>query len=174
MSFKITSAVIDPAARKRELERSTAGACVTFEGWVRDHNDADRDVRGRATQARAGMPAVEQRREQLPGAVADGEAVQALEYEAHQAIAEKEGARIVEEALARFAVTAIHCEHRVGKLAIGDCAVWVGVSADHRGAAFDACRYVIDETKARVPIWKKEHYASGATGWVNCATKVSR
>ena len=141
MSFRITSAVIDPAARKRELERSSAGACVTFEGWVRDHNE--------------------------------GEAVQALEYEAHQAIAEKEGARIVDEALARFAVTAIHCEHRVGKLAIGDCAVWVGVSADNRGAAFDACRYVIDETKARVPIWKKEHYITGATGWVNCATKTS-
>jgi hypothetical protein len=86
--------------------------------------------------------------------------VQALEYEAHQAIAEKEGARIVAEAMTRFAVTAVYCEHRVGKLAIGDCAVWVGVSADHRGAAFDACRYVIDEAKARVPIWKKEHYAS--------------
>ena len=140
MSFKITAAVIDPAARKRELEQSTACACVTFEGWVRDHND--------------------------------GEAVQALEYEAHQAIAEKEGARIVAEAMTRFAVTAVHCEHRVGKLAIGECAVWVGVSADHRGAAFDACRYVIDETKARVPIWKKEHYASGVTGWVNCATKT--
>jgi molybdopterin synthase catalytic subunit len=141
VSFKIVSAAIDPAARKRELERSTAGACVTFEGWVRDHND--------------------------------GEAVQALEYEAHQAIAEKEGARIVDEALEKFAVTAILCEHRVGKLAIGDCAVWVGVSADHRGAAFDACRYVIDETKARVPIWKKEHYASGATGWVNCMTNTA-
>ena len=64
-------------------------------------------------------------------------------------------------------------DHRIGKLAIGDCAVWVGVSADHRGAAFDACRYVIDETKARVPIWKKEHYTSGATGWVNCATRVT-
>ena len=141
MSFKITSAVIDPAARKSELEQSAAGACVTFEGWVRNHNE--------------------------------GEAVQALEYEAHQAIAEKEGARIVAEALERFPIAAVHCEHRVGKLAIGDCAVWVGVSAAHRGAAFDACRYVIDETTARVPIWKKEHYASGATGWVNCATKVA-
>jgi len=157
MSFKITSAVIDPVERKNELAQVTAGACVTFEGWVRNHNDADMDVRGRAT----------------PGAVAGGEAVQALEYEAHQAIAEKEGARIVAEALKRFNVTAVHCEHRVGKLAIGDCAVWVGVSAAHRGAAFDACRYVIDETKARVPIWKKEYYASGATGWVNCATKVA-
>ena len=136
MSFKITSAVIDPAVRKRELERTTAGACVTFEGWVRDHND--------------------------------GEAVQALEYEAHQALAEKEGMRIVAEALERFAVTAVQCEHRVGKLAIGDCAVWVGVSADHRGAAFDACRYVIDETKARVPIWKKETFADGEV-WVEGA-----
>jgi molybdopterin synthase catalytic subunit len=141
MSFKITSTVIDPVARKNELAQGAAGACVTFEGWVRNHND--------------------------------GEAVQALEYEAHQAIAEKEGARIVAEAMQRFDVTAVQCEHRVGKLAIGDCAVWVGVSAAHRGAAFDACRYVIDETKARVPIWKKEHYASGATGWVNCATRVA-
>jgi molybdopterin synthase catalytic subunit len=141
VSFRITSAVIDSAALKRDLERSSAGACVTFEGWVRDHND--------------------------------GESVQALEYEAHQGIAEKEGAQIVAEALEKFAVTAVRCEHRVGKLAIGDCAVWVGVSADHRGAAFGACRYVIDETKARVPIWKKEHYASGATGWVNCATKAA-
>jgi molybdopterin synthase catalytic subunit len=172
MSFKITTAVIDPDARKRELAQGAAGACVTFEGWVRNHNDADMEVRGRATQARAGMPAVEQRREQLPGAVAEGEAVRALEYEAHQLIAEKEGARIIAEATTRFAITAVHCEHRVGKLAVGDCAVWVGVAAAHRGAAFDACRYVIDETKARVPIWKKEHYASGATGWVNCATRT--
>ena len=140
MSFKITSAVIDPVARKRELEENAAGACVTFEGWVRNSNA--------------------------------GEAVQALEYEAHLGVAEKEGARIVAEARERFAITTAYCEHRVGKLAVGDCAVWVGVSAPHRGAAFDACRYIIDETKARVPIWKKEHYASGATGWVNCATQA--
>jgi molybdopterin synthase catalytic subunit len=140
MSFAITSAVIDPLLRRHELVRDAAGACVTFEGWVRDHND--------------------------------GEAVQALEYEAHQAIAEKEGEKILREARERFQIIAARCEHRVGKLAIGDCAVWVGVSAAHRGAAFDACRYIIDETKARVPIWKKEHYVSGATGWVNCATKV--
>jgi len=139
MSFKITSAPIDPEARKRELVESAAGACVTFEGWVRNHNE--------------------------------GSAVQALEYEAHAGIAEKEGAKILAEAKQRFAIETAICEHRVGKLAIGECAVWVGVSAGHRGAAFDACRYIIDETKARVPIWKKEHYASGETGWVNCATR---
>jgi molybdopterin synthase catalytic subunit len=140
MSFKIVSTPIDVDALKRALTADAAGACVTFEGWVRNHND--------------------------------GEAVQALEYEAHASIAEREGEKILEEARARFAIDAARCEHRVGKLAIGDCAVWVGVSAGHRGAAFDACRYIIDETKQRVPIWKKEHYASGATGWVNCATKA--
>jgi molybdopterin synthase catalytic subunit len=139
MSFKITSSPIDPEARKGELAYGTAGACVTFEGWVRNHND--------------------------------GESVQALEYEAHAAIAEKEGEKILGEAKQRFAIEKAVCEHRIGKLAIGDCAVWVGVTAAHRGAAFDACRYIIDETKARVPIWKKEHYSSGATGWVNCATR---
>ncbi len=47
-------------------------------------------------------------------------------------------------------------------------AVWVGVSAAHRGEAFDACRFIIDEVKHRVPIWKKEHYRNGDSGWVNC------
>ncbi len=61
--------------------------------------------------------------------------------------------------------------HRIGHLQLGDLAVWCGVSAAHRGAAFDACRYIIDETKARVPIWKKEYYADGATQWINCATR---
>jgi len=60
------------------------------------------------------------------------------------------------------------CAHRVGTLAIGELAVWVGVSAPHRGEAFDACRYIIDEVKHRVPIWKKEYYQDGDSGWVNC------
>ena len=140
MSFNITASPIDPKALKRALESDDVGACVTFEGWVRDHND--------------------------------GEAVVALEYEAHAAIAEQEGSTIIEEARERFAIGSARCEHRIGKLAIGDCAVWVGVSAAHRGAAFDACRYIIDETKRRVPIWKKEHYRDGHSGWVNCATQV--
>jgi molybdopterin/thiamine biosynthesis adenylyltransferase/rhodanese-related sulfurtransferase len=58
--------------------------------------------------------------------------------------------------------------HRVGSLAIGDMAVWVGVSSRHRAEAFAACRYIIDEVKHRVPIWKKEHYVNGDSGWVNC------
>jgi molybdopterin synthase catalytic subunit len=100
----------------------------------------------------------------------EGEAVTALEYEAHADIARREGEKIIAEARARFEIIAAHCRHRIGELTIGDCAVWVGVSAAHRGAAFDACRYIIDQVKQRVPIWKKEHYRAGHSGWVNCAT----
>ena len=57
---------------------------------------------------------------------------------------------------------------RSGLLEIGDCAVWVGVCSEHRDEAFRACRYVIDEIKHRLPIWKKEHYVNGDSGWVNC------
>jgi molybdopterin synthase catalytic subunit len=101
----------------------------------------------------------------------DGQEVRALDYEAHESLAAKEGLRILAEARAKFSILGAVCAHRVGSLALGDLAVWVGVTAEHRGAAFDACRYIIDEAKARVPIWKKEHYAGGATAWINCATR---
>ena len=97
----------------------------------------------------------------------DGRAVRGLSYEAYAELALAEGQRIVEEAARRFAVQRIACVHRVGDLALGEMAVWVGVSAGHRAEAFDACRYVIDEVKARVPIWKREHYVDGASGWLH-------
>ncbi len=99
----------------------------------------------------------------------DGRTVQSLEYEAFAPLAEKEGARILEEAAARFGILKAVCVHRTGRLALGDLAVWVGVTSEHRGAAFDACRYIIDQTKLRVPIWKREHYADGTTVWVGVA-----
>jgi molybdopterin synthase catalytic subunit len=98
----------------------------------------------------------------------EGHAVTRLEYEAFEALANKEGERIVAEATARFGVIKAACVHRIGSLAIGDLAVWVGVSSRHRAEAFAACRYIIDEVKHRVPIWKKEHYVNGDSGWVNC------
>ncbi|CAN7394833.1 molybdenum cofactor biosynthesis protein MoaE [Pseudoxanthomonas sp. LjRoot143] len=96
-----------------------------------------------------------------------GRAVDGLDYEAYATLAEREGERIIAEAKARFDVIEACCAHRVGTLAIGDLAVWVGVSAAHRGAAFDACRYIIDETKRRVPIWKREHYREGDADWLH-------
>jgi adenylyltransferase/sulfurtransferase len=98
----------------------------------------------------------------------EGHAVTRLEYEAFTELAQKEGARILQAALEQFGVTRAACVHRVGSLAIGDVAVWVGVSAAHRDEAFRACRFIIDEVKHRVPIWKKEHYVNGDSGWVNC------
>ncbi len=101
----------------------------------------------------------------------EGQPVGSLEYEAYLPLAESEGARILAEARERFELTGAIAVHRTGHLRLGELAVWVGVTAEHRGAAFDACRYIIDEAKARLPIWKKEHYASGATAWINCATR---
>jgi molybdopterin synthase catalytic subunit len=98
----------------------------------------------------------------------EGKEVTRLEYEAFQELAIKEGNRIVAEALRRFPIEHALCIHRLGSLALSDMAVWVGVSAVHRGEAFDACRFIIDEVKHRVPIWKKEHYCNGDSGWVNC------
>ena len=101
----------------------------------------------------------------------DGQPVLSLEYEAFVPLAEKEGARILAEAREKIPLLGAICFHRTGHLRIGELAVWVGVTAEHRAAAFDACRQIIDEVKARVPIWKKEHYAGGASAWVNCATR---
>ncbi|HUQ11235.1 MAG TPA: molybdenum cofactor biosynthesis protein MoaE, partial [Steroidobacteraceae bacterium] len=98
----------------------------------------------------------------------EGHAVTRLEYEAFTELAEKEGTRIVQAAIEKFGVTRGACVHRIGSLALGDVAVWVGVSAAHRDEAFRACRFIIDEVKHRLPIWKKEHYVNGDSGWVNC------
>jgi len=98
----------------------------------------------------------------------DGLEVRRLEYEAYEPLAVKEGERVLAEAVREFGVSHAHCVHRTGLLEIGDCAVWVGVSAPHRDEAFKACRYIIDQLKVRLPIWKKEHYANGDSGWVNC------
>ena len=97
----------------------------------------------------------------------DGRAVHGLRYEAYPALAASEGAKILEEARASFDIIDASCVHRVGDLAIGELAVWVGVSAAHRDAAFAACRFIIDEVKSRVPIWKRERYAEGDASWLH-------
>jgi len=98
----------------------------------------------------------------------EGQQVTRLEYEAFESLAIKEAECIIAEAIMKFGVLRAACVHRVGSLEIGDIAVWVGVSSAHRDEAFKACRYIIDEVKHRLPIWKKEHYVNGDSGWVNC------
>ena len=93
--------------------------------------------------------------------------VEALRYEAYVAMAESEGERVIDDVLAKFDILDARCVHRIGDLAIGELAVWVGVTAAHRDAAFAACRFIIDEVKSRVPIWKHERYAEGDAGWLH-------
>jgi molybdopterin synthase catalytic subunit len=88
-----------------------------------------------------------------------------LEYEAYPGAAEERIAAIVAEACERWDLLAVAVEHRVGSLAVGEAAVGVAISSAHRADGLEAVRYVIDELKARVPLWKKEHWAGGAE-WV--------
>jgi molybdopterin synthase catalytic subunit len=134
-SFSISAEPIDSMTLARELAVASAGACVSFEGWVRNRNE--------------------------------GKPVLRLAYQAYAALADSEGQRILAEAATRFAIERAACVHRVGTLEIGELAVWVGVSAGHRAAAFAACRWIIDEVKAHVPIWKNEFYADGQSGWLH-------
>ena len=98
----------------------------------------------------------------------DGKPVLRLEYEAYAELAILEGQRILNEARDQFPIKNVRVVHRVGLLQLKEVAVWVGVAAVHRDEAFEACRYVIDEIKGRVPIWKKEFFADGTSAWTRC------
>ncbi|MSQ98024.1 MAG: molybdenum cofactor biosynthesis protein MoaE [Xanthomonadales bacterium] len=134
--FWLADSAIDATAFREQLGDESCGACVIFEGRVRNHNE--------------------------------GRAVLRLAYEAHAPMALKEGAMILQEATQRFAISKAAAVHRQGELALTEAAVVVGVASAHRDAAFQACRYIIDEIKHRLPIWKKEYYADGTAEWVNC------
>lgn len=139
--FTISSTPLEELDLTADLQDSAAGALVTFEGWVRNHNE--------------------------------GRPIRQLEYQAYEALANKEGTRIMDEIKNRFEVIAARCVHRVGRLNIGEMAVWIGVIAAHRADAFRACEHVIDQVKLRVPIWKKEFYEEGDSGWVNAPGAVA-
>lgn len=99
--------------------------------------------------------------------VNDGRPVSGIEYTAYRAMAEREMADIVREAAARFCTNDIAVEHRLGTLALGEASVAIAVAHPHRGDAYDASRYVIEQLKQRVPIWKREAYRDGTREWVN-------
>ncbi len=134
--FQLSSTPLENMNLKKGLSSEEAGAFVSFEGLVRNHNE--------------------------------GKKVSALEYEAFAILCKKEGQKVLKEVLSKFDILNAKCFHRVGKLPISEMAVWVGVSAAHRDHAFKACRYIIDEIKSRLPIWKKEYYENGDSGWVSC------
>ena len=98
----------------------------------------------------------------------DGKNVDYLIYSTYPELALSQGNAVIEQAKRQFAIEDAVCVHRVGRLDIGDMAVWVGVTAGHRDAAFAACRFIIDTVKAEVPIWKQEFYADSKhqTAWL--------
>jgi molybdopterin synthase catalytic subunit len=99
--------------------------------------------------------------------VSDGKAVIGIEYSAYTVMAERELLHVAQEAARRFAPLRVVVEHRVGALALGDVSVGIVTAHAHRGPAIDAMRFVIEEIKRRVPIWKREHYADGTREWVD-------
>ena len=97
---------------------------------------------------------------------ADGRPVEGMRYDAYVEMADGVLAQIASEAAERLGTDRVAVVHRTGELAIGEVSVAIAVSSPHRAEAFDATRYVIEEIKKRLPVWKKEHYADGGTAWV--------
>ncbi len=131
---------IDPAALERFVASHEAGAIATFLGTVRGE-------RG--------------------GAGGADDELLALEYTAYGEMALKKMRAICEAARAKHDLIAVAAVHRTGRLELGEASIAVAVSSGHRAEAFAGCRYVIDTLKVEVPIWKKEHWSSGETSWVD-------
>ena len=99
----------------------------------------------------------------------DGEPVTGLDYSAYSQMAARELESIAREAAARWQTPDVVVEHRIGSLELGDASVVIAVAHPHRAEAYDASRYIIEELKKRLPIWKKEHYTSEKSEWVQNA-----
>lgn len=98
-----------------------------------------------------------------------GHEVERLDYECYEPMALRQMAALRGEAIRRFSLGRAMLAHRIGHVPIGEAAVWIGAASAHRSEAFAACRFLIDEVKLKVPIWKKESYRSGDCAWVGCA-----
>jgi molybdopterin synthase catalytic subunit len=97
---------------------------------------------------------------------ADGESVDGMTYESYERMAAPVLAEITHEAAERLGTDRLAVVHRVGELAVGEISVAIAVSSPHRAQAYDASRYVIEEIKKRLPVWKREHYSAGHSEWV--------
>lgn len=137
---------------RREVASAADGAVVTFVGQTRES---------------PGTPA--------PGQEAEaqrfvGQVVTGLTYEAFEPMALTVLEAIADEIEQRFGVHRLAIVHRTGDVAVGQTSVLIAVAAPHRGAAFDACRYAIEELKARAPIWKAEHFTDGSV-WLGAPAR---
>lgn len=99
--------------------------------------------------------------------VNEGRAVTGIDYRAYEAMADRELRAIAAETVERYQTDDVVVEHRLGTLGLGEASVAIAVAHPRRAAAFEAARFVIEELKRRVPIWKREHYADGTREWVD-------
>lgn len=97
----------------------------------------------------------------------EGRTVSGIEYAAYEGMAMHELAAIVSEACARFATDDVVVEHRIGSLGLGEASVVIAVAHPHRAQAYEASRFIIEEIKRRVPIWKREEYVDGTREWID-------
>ena len=125
--FALLDKPINDRRLKLALLDDQSGALATFEGWVRNHNNA--------------------------------RPVTKLTYYGYEKLAINQGEKLITQAKQQFDIINAVAIHRIGDLAIGDMAVWIGVTAHHRYPAFDACRWLLDAIKADIPVWKQEFYA---------------
>ena len=105
------------------------------------------------------------------GTVRNDDGVSAIEYSAYDEMAAAEIDRMLEEAQARFPTARVILQHRLGLIPVGEASIAIVAAAPHRDEAFAACRYVIEEVKKRLPIWKKEMHADGTSTWVDPSGK---
>jgi molybdopterin synthase catalytic subunit len=147
-------------ARILELRETPFGAEIVAELTNRLADAEDGGIVGflGRTRVTPGTPAPGQEAEAARHA---GRAVDALEYEAHEAMVRRVLGEIADEVETRFGVTRLAIVHRTGDVPLGEVSVAIVACAAHRDAAFQAARYAIDETKARAPIWKAERFADG-------------
>jgi molybdopterin synthase catalytic subunit len=96
----------------------------------------------------------------------EGRAVSGIEYQAYAEMAERVMLQIADEAIQRFGTGDVRVVHRVGALQVGEASVAIAVASPHRGEAYEASRYVIEQLKQRVPVWKREGYLDGESAWV--------
>lgn len=154
-SIELTADPIDDAtlaSLRAAVALSVDGAIVAFVGITRET---------------PGTPAPGEEAEAARHA---GGRVLALEYEAYEAMARAVIGTIADETAARFGVSRIAVVHRTGSVPVGEPSVAIVVAAPHRDAAFDACRYAIEELKARAPIWKSERFADGSV-WIGAPAR---
>ena len=104
----------------------------------------------------------------------EGRGVDGIEYTAYRSMAERELAAIAAEAEARTPGAQVVVEHRLGTLTVGEASVVIAAAHARRDRAYEASRYVIEQLKQRVPIWKREHYVDGTREWVHAGTSAAQ